>query len=130
MVLQGRIADGEHVEAALGDIQRARRNGDSIPIHGGSEHGIFNYINSPYSASGGGYPDTIYGSSFVITATFDGIGQPRAESILTYSLSTDPTSPWFGDQTWLYSAKQWVPMHMTQADVAANVVIPPYTVSG
>lgn len=113
---------GIALDAPLGAIQRAKRNGDSIPIHGGSEHGMFNYIVSPFNAAERGYTDTIYGSSFVITATFDGIGRPRAEAILTYSLSTDPTSPHFGDQTWLYSAKQWVPLHMTQQAVNAHTI--------
>jgi acyl-homoserine-lactone acylase len=121
---------GVPLDAPLGAIQRAVRNDQSIPIHGGSEHGMFNYILSPFDAEAGGYPDTTYGSSFVMTATFDGIGQPRAESILTYSLSTDPTSPWFGDQTWKYSNKEWVPMHLTEPDVLTNLVMPEYTVSG
>jgi acyl-homoserine-lactone acylase len=120
---------GVALDAPLGQIQRAVRNGDSIPIHGGSEHGIFNYIKSPFDAEAHGYPDTTYGSSFVMTATWDDIGKPRAESILTYSLSTDPESPYFGDQTWMYSAKQWVPMHLSEVDVAANLIMPAYTVT-
>jgi acyl-homoserine-lactone acylase len=113
---------GIPLAAKLGDIQRAKRNGDSIPIHGGSEHGMFNYILSPFNAAEHGYTDTTYGSSFVISATFDGIGKPRAEAILTYSLSTDPTSAHFGDQTWLFSQKQWVPLHMTEDDVQDHLV--------
>ncbi len=136
-VLQGlgtavkRLQDaGVALDAPLGDIQRAIRGADSIPIHGGSEHGIFNYISSPFSGDARGYPDTTYGSSFVMTATWDGPGVPRAKSILTYSLSTDPESPYFGDQTWLYSAKQWVPMHLTEDAVLANLITPGYTVTG
>ena len=122
-------AAGVALDAPLGDVQRARRNDESIPIHGGSEHGMFNYILSPFDASAGGYPDTTYGSSFVMTATFDEIGVPRAEGILTYSLSTDPTSSFFGDQTHLYSEKRWVPMHMTDDAIDANLIAPAYTVS-
>ena len=113
---------GVALDAKLGDIQRAKRGPLSIPIHGGSEHGMFNYILSPFNAAEGGYTDTTYGSSFVITATWDAIGKPRAEAILTYSLSTDPTSPHFADQTVAYSSKQWVPLHMDEAAIAANLV--------
>jgi acyl-homoserine-lactone acylase len=120
---------GVALDARLGDIQRAKRNSDSIPIHGGSEHGMFNYILSPFNAAEHGYTDTTYGSSFVITATFDGIGKPRAEAILTYSLSTNPASPHFGDQTWLYSQKQWVPLHMDE-EAIANHLVSSITVSG
>lgn len=118
------------LNARLGDIQRAVRNDQSIPIHGGSEHGIFNYVSSPFSAAAGGYPDTVYGASFVMTATFDGIAQPRAEAILTYSLSTNPASPWFADQTVKFSNKEFVPMHLDEAAVQANLVMPAYNVSG
>ncbi len=113
---------GIALDAKLGDIQRAKRNAASIPVHGGSEPGMFNYLVSPFNAAEHGYTDTVYGASFVITATFEGIGKPRAEAILTYSLSTDPTSPHFADQTWLYSQKQWVPLHMTEQAIADNLV--------
>ncbi|MGH2830864.1 MAG: penicillin acylase family protein, partial [Actinomycetota bacterium] len=113
---------GVALDAKLGDIQRAKRGTASIPIHGGSETGMFNYILSPFNATEAGYTDTTYGSSFVITATFDGIGKPRAEAILTYSLSTNPASPHFADQTWLYSQKQWVPLHMTESAIATHLV--------
>lgn len=113
---------GVALDAKLGDIQRAKRGGLSIPVHGGSEHGMFNYVLSPFNAAEGGYTDTTYGSSFVITATWDAIGKPRAEAILTYSLSTDPTSPHYADQTQLYSNKQWVPLYMDEASVLANTM--------
>ena len=45
---------------------------------------------------------------------------PDAATLLTYSQSTDPTSPYFADQTWLYSRKQWVGMRFTEADIASD----------
>lgn len=116
---------GIPLAARLGDIQRAQRNDESIPIHGGSEHGMFNYILSPFDKAKHGYPDTTYGSSFVITATWDAPGVPRAEAILTYSLSTDRTSPYFADQTRMFSQKQWVPLHMTESAIASHMIEPP-----
>lgn len=120
---------GVALGAPLGEVQRAKRGSESIPIHGGSEAGMFNYINSPFNAAEHGYTDTIYGSSFVMTATFDGLGEPRAEAILTYSLSTDPASPYYADQTRLYSDKQWVPLDLTDAQIATHQ-IEAYAVSG
>ena len=35
-------------------------------------------------------------------------GCPKNRSILTYSLSTNPNSPFFGDQTRMFSKKKWV----------------------
>jgi acyl-homoserine-lactone acylase len=121
---------GIALDAPLGDIQRAKRNDASIPIHGGSEHGMFNYIYSAFDGAAGGYPDTYYGSSFVMTATWDDIGVPRAEAILTYSLSTDPASPWFADQTEMYSQKEWQPLHMTEDAIATHLAVPAYVVTG
>jgi acyl-homoserine-lactone acylase len=90
------------------------RGAESIPIHGGSEHGCQLHLQ-PFDAEARGYRDAP--------------GVPRAESILTYSLSTDPASPYFGDQTLLYSAKQWVPMALTEPAVAASQIAS-YTVAG
>jgi acyl-homoserine-lactone acylase len=47
---------------------------------------------------------------------------PVSEGILTYSESTNPTSPHYGDQTRLYSAKGWDDLRFTEAAVAAGTV--------
>ena len=47
-------------------------------------------------------------------------GCPRARTIVTYSQSTDPTSPHFADQTRMYSAKQWVRMAFCESDIQAE----------
>jgi acyl-homoserine-lactone acylase len=122
--------NGIALDAELGTQQQAVRNDLRIPIHGGSEHGIFNYINSPWAPKDGvGYPDTIYGASFVLAAEFTDDG-PRARTILTYSLSTDPTSPYFADQTELYSRKEWVPVRLSEAEVLSSPALTTYTVEG
>ena len=110
-----RLEDGGvPLDAPLGTIQSAVRNGDTIPIHGGAEQGMFNYVSSPWDGSG--YGDTVYGASFVITAELTPTG-PIAEAILTYSQSTDAASPHFGDMTHLFSSKTWVPMYITENEV-------------
>jgi acyl-homoserine-lactone acylase len=37
-----------------------------------------------------------------------GDGCPDDRSIMTHSQSTDPSSPWYADQTKLFSRKRWV----------------------
>lgn len=111
-------AKGVPLDARLGDVQTARRNDEAIPIHGGSEAGIFNYVVAPLDNATMRYPDTTYGASFVMAAELTPAG-PRARSILTYSQSTNRTSPYYADQTRLFSTKTWVDMHFTEQDVLA-----------
>ncbi len=43
--------------------------------------------------------------------TWSGKGKcPNARTILTYSLSTNPKSRFFSDQTKLFSRRKWVPV--------------------
>jgi acyl-homoserine-lactone acylase len=42
---------------------------------------------------------------------------PDARTILTYSESTNPSSPFYADQTKLFSRKKWVPDLFCQAAV-------------
>ena len=45
---------------------------------------------------------------------------PDAATILTYSLATDPSSPFYGDQTDMFSRKQWLTEHFCRSDVLAH----------
>ena len=45
---------------------------------------------------------------------------PKAQAILTYSQSTNPLSPHFGDQTELFSKGQWLPMRFTDKEIRAD----------
>jgi acyl-homoserine-lactone acylase len=45
---------------------------------------------------------------------------PRAEAILTYGQSGDPTSEHFTDQTERFSRKEWRPILFRPEDVAAG----------
>jgi acyl-homoserine-lactone acylase len=107
------------LDAPLRGWQYETRKDRRIPIHGGPGGlGVFNAINVSFS-SGQGYPDVPHGSSFVQTVELGG-DCPRTRTILTYSLSTNPKSPHFGDQTRLFSKKRWVKMAFCQADIAAD----------
>jgi acyl-homoserine-lactone acylase len=110
---------GIPLDAPLRGYQFERRGSEQIPIHGGpGTVGVFNAINVGF-VSGQGYPNVPHGSSYVYTTQFTD-GCPETRAILTYSLSTDPTSPWFADQTRMFSDKQWVDEAFCEAEIAAD----------
>ncbi|MEY2937386.1 MAG: hypothetical protein RL033_8135, partial [Pseudomonadota bacterium] len=51
---------------------------------------------------------------------FDGDDCPDAVTLLTYSQSTEPTSPHSSDQTRLYSKKEWVTERFCEQDILAS----------
>ncbi|TSC25151.1 acylase [Corallococcus sp. Z5C101001] len=111
-------ARGIALDATTGSVQGKRKNGVFHPIHGCShEEGCFNQIGNQL------LPDNTYepvlGSSFVMAVSFTDAG-PVAKSVLTYSQSTNAASPWFADQTALFSQKQWVDMRFTEAEIASD----------
>jgi acyl-homoserine-lactone acylase len=89
---------GVPLDAAWGEVQFEVKNGDPLPISGGSGgEGVYNAIGGPRT-DGLGYTPITGGSSIVEVITFDERG-PVAEGVLTYSQSSDPANPHFGDQT-------------------------------
>jgi hypothetical protein len=111
------------LDARLGDVQSEPRPDGTIPIHGGTgQMGAFNVISAPFDGESG-YPDVTAGASFILAAEFTPEG-PTSRAILAYSNSTDPTSPHIGDQTELYSQKQWVDLDYHETDILAD---PEYT---
>jgi acyl-homoserine-lactone acylase len=122
--LRGAVDDvrglGKGLAVTLGQVQFERRGNEKIPIHGGpgDPEGDFNAINVPW-VPGQGYPDVPHGSSFVMAAQFTN-GCPESRSILTYSLSTNPASPYFAEQTRLFSRKRWVDMRFCEREILAS----------
>jgi acyl-homoserine-lactone acylase len=105
------------IDAPLGAHQFATRGGAKIPIHGGpGTDGDFNAINVKWVA-GKGVSEPEHGSSYVQVVTWGRGSCPDARTILTYSESTNPRSPFFADQTRLFSRKKWVPDLFCRADV-------------
>jgi acyl-homoserine-lactone acylase len=104
--------NGMPVDAAWGDVHFELRNGVRIPIPGGpGSDGVYNAIHSGLSP-GEGYTPIQSGTS-ILTAVSFGRWGPIAKGVLTYSQSTDPESPFFGDQTQLFSEEGWndLPFH-------------------
>jgi acyl-homoserine-lactone acylase len=74
-----------------------------------------------------GYPVS-NGTSFIFDVEFTADG-PVAEALLTYGESGDPTSPFFADQTAMFSSKQWRPILFTPDAIAADPTLREYTVT-
>ncbi len=133
-------AAGLNLDAPLGEIQFTRKGDAVIPIHGGpSDDGAFNmlYYNSssngtllPPDVSLGGLPSASlidqggylinYGSSYMQMVEYTKPGKLRAKVLISYSQSTDPSSPYFSDQTYLFSQSQWRDCLFTEAQIASD----------
>ncbi len=132
-------AAGLPLDVPLGEVQVAVRGDVLVPIHGGTgKEGVTNVVGGGGNGttsepdidrgepidgsdlSSLGYP-IANGSSFVYVLEFTSKG-PVANSVLTYGETGDPTSEFFVDQTKLFSAKQWKPVHLDEAGVAEHTV--------
>jgi acyl-homoserine-lactone acylase len=109
------------LDARVRDVQRIIRRGRRIPLHGGPDaNGQFNVIESLFDRRHG-FGEAIFGSSYVQVVTWHaGRSCPDATTIMTYSQSTNPRSPFFADQGPLFSRKQWVPVRFCRRDVLRN----------
>jgi acyl-homoserine-lactone acylase len=113
---------GIPLDAPLRGWQYEKRGDDRIPIHGGpGTLGVFNAINVGWSAGGAepGYPNVPHGSSFVMVTQFTD-GCPDDRSIVTYSQSENPSSSHAGDQTRMFSRKEWVDPAFCESEVLAE----------
>jgi acyl-homoserine-lactone acylase len=111
----------EHLpyDVPLGEAQYVLANGKQIPLPGGpgDPDGEFNAI---YQAG----PGTVTsGSSYIQAVTWaKGDACPQAGTILSYSESANPLSPYYSDQTELFSQSKWVTAWFCPAQVAAHAV--------
>jgi len=125
--------------ATLADVQFTDKGEVRIPIHGGaSAEGVTNYagfdidrttllphmdrgdaLNTRTGLSKRGYPVN-YGTSFFLVLAFTDDG-PSARAIMTYSASSDPSSPHFRDQTEMWSRKELRPVLFTSQQIEADV---------
>ena len=115
---------GIALDAPLGSVQAEVRGSERLPIHGGpGTAGVFNAINvlaADIKGEGRGYENVEHGSSFVQAVQFRAKGCPvEARTILTYSQSANPESPWYSDQTRRYGRKQWNDVPFCERDIAA-----------
>ena len=108
---------------ALGQVQYVLLDGQQIPLPGGpaDPNGEFNamYLSPP-----GAVPHL--GSTYIQAVRFvtraSGGSYPQAATVLAYSESDNPASPYYDDQTKLFSHRQWATAYFSPAQVAAHAV--------
>jgi acyl-homoserine-lactone acylase len=110
------------------DVQVLLRNGAPLPIPGGRY--TFNNWRGQKTLDPLGSGATIYtadpatnqgayGNSYIQFVTWDSSG-PQAEGILTYGQSSHASSEHFNDLTLKYSARQWVKLPYTEAQITSD----------
>ncbi|MER5936026.1 acylase [Streptomyces sp. NPDC001928] len=123
-------AAGIALDSRLGEHQVVVRNGQRIPVHGGTEGmGVWNKIEPVWDQARGGYTEVTTGSSHIQAVGWDGGRCPVARTLLTYSQSSNPNSPHFSDQTRLFSGEKWVTARFCEKDVLASPVLRVVSVS-
>jgi acyl-homoserine-lactone acylase len=107
------------LDARLGDIQYAMRNGRKIAIPGGEGwSGAFSMIVTQLSGTPGvGYSPIIHGNSIIQFVSWNEQGKVVPRGILSYSQSQEPDSPHYSDQTELYSRGEWIDFPFYEADI-------------
>ena len=104
-------------DAKLRDGQAVTRNGERIPIHGGQGFlGVLNVMTPVWDPARGNV-EVQHGSSYIQVVGFRGRACPDSSTVLTYSQSANPNSPYFSDQTKLYSRGEWVKERFCEADI-------------
>ncbi|MBD8533314.1 penicillin acylase family protein [Massilia sp. CFBP 13647] len=108
-------------DARLGDYQTEPKNGVRIPLHGGigNVDGSYNSLTMRSGLTATGYNGVHWGQSYIQTVTFDDQG-PVAQAMLTYGQSTDPKSPYYADQTSVYSRKEWPVLPFVEEKIKAD----------
>ncbi len=128
LVAQPQFNAPEKRRARPRDVQVLLRNGAPLPIPGGSF--TFNNWSGQKTLDPLGSGATIYtadpatnqgaeGNSYIQFVTWDS-GGPQAEGILTYGQSSHASSEHFNDLTLKYSARQWVKLPYTEAQITAD----------
>ncbi|MDO7672391.1 MAG: penicillin acylase family protein, partial [OM182 bacterium] len=114
---------GIALDAKWGDVQFEIRNGEKIGIPGGDGRaGMFSVISARFDGGNGGYTPIVTGNSYIQSVTWNEDGSPNARAILTYSQSPEPDSPFYADQTKIYSQSEWIDMPFTDEQIAAKLV--------
>ncbi|MFE3935224.1 penicillin acylase family protein, partial [Streptomyces goshikiensis] len=114
-------AAGIALDAPLGEHQFVVRGGVRLPVGGGTEAlGVWNKIEAPRDAAAGGYPEVVHGSSHIQAVGWDGGPCPVARTLLTYGQSANPNSPYYADQTRLFSQERWVKARFCERDILTS----------
>lgn len=112
---------GIALDAKLGANQFVVRDGQRIPVPGGTESlGVWNKVEPVWNPAAGGYTEVTTGSSYIQAVGWDGSRCPVARTLLTYSQSSNPNSPHYSDQTRLFSGEKWVTSRFCEKDILSS----------
>jgi acyl-homoserine-lactone acylase len=114
------LGAGIPLDAKLREVQFVVRNGQTIPLPGGATFSALSATLQPTI----GFTDPINPSNSYIQVVTFGRHGPIADAILASSQSRDPGSPFFSDQTRLYSQKKWLRLPFTKKAARADQVGP------
>ncbi|WP_055696428.1 penicillin acylase family protein [Streptomyces silaceus] len=113
-------AAGIALDAPLGANQYVVRDGERIPVSGGTESlGVWNKVEPNWDAKAG-YTEVVHGTSHVQAVGWTEGRCPKARTLLSYSQSSNPRSPHFSDQTKLYAEERWVTSRFCEKDILAD----------
>lgn len=109
------------LDATYRDYQYDTRGDARIPMHGGlADAGQYNFMHNKTGwVPGKGWPEMYLGSTFIMWMQFTDQG-PKGRSIMTYSQSDNPRSPYYLDQVKLYSEKKSKPILFSERDILAD----------
>ena len=108
------------LNARLGDIQYAPRNGRNIPVPGGDgAAGMFSMIVTNLDPEKG-YTPIIHGNSYIQVISWDEAGNLDPRAMLTYSQSPEPDSPHYSDLTEIHAQGGWIRLPFTNAEIEAD----------
>jgi acyl-homoserine-lactone acylase len=111
---------GIPLDARLGDIQFAKRNGERIPVPGGEGWaGMWSMIIAELN-DGEGYSHIRHGNSYMQVISWDEDGNLDPRAIVTYSQSPEPESPHYADMTHLYAKGEWLSLPFSDAEIDAD----------
>jgi len=109
------------LDEPLSAAQFTQVGGPDTAVPGcGNGEGCYSIVGSSgLLGDNGKFGPVVFGSSFIMVADLSPHG-PTARTILTYSESANPASPHHGDQTALFSRKQWVTDRFTEHDIDSD----------
>ncbi|NRA55842.1 MAG: acylase [Gammaproteobacteria bacterium] len=130
-IKQALIEGGERIRklkladnARWGDIQLAIRGKDKISLPGGyGDLGIYNVLETAQQDDTKPAPLHVEkGSSYIQLVTFTNEG-PQAKGLLAFSQSSEVSSPFYNDQTKLFSQQHWPIIPFTEQQINQAIVI-------
>ena len=111
-------ADHGTLEVEWGKVNRLHIADQDLPANGGPDSlGIFRALS--FQGIGQGLRRATSGDSFVMAVEFS--NPVRARALLSYGNSSQPDSPFLGDQLELFSQKELRPVWRTREEIEANL---------